>query len=134
MQKFPINSYESGIQFLERKWCENAIESKRLKLSGFPALPHVPRQKYDCRTKEAQIQREVYEIYNSTILLLDDAIRTKRICPISVSSFQATGFGSEYNKQAVINRLGHTNSRIYTTITKSNYDKFEHRFATKSSI
>jgi hypothetical protein len=89
------------IRKLETEYCENLILVKRERIArllghkylGEPSKTLI-RPRFDCRSEEALVQKEVYADYAETLNLLDQeisrAMMTKRIIPIQLSNYNNT--------------------------------------------
>jgi len=90
-----------SIKKLETDYCENLILVKRERIARLSGQKYVGepsktliRPRFDCRSEEALIQKEVYADYAELLNHLDheiaQAMMTKRIVPIQLTHYNNT--------------------------------------------
>jgi hypothetical protein len=90
-----------SIKKLETDYCENLILVKRERIARLSGQKYVGessktliRPRFDCRSEEALIQKEVYADYAHLLNQLDQeitrAMMTKRIVPVQVTDYDKT--------------------------------------------
>jgi hypothetical protein len=90
-----------SIKKLETDYCENLIRVKRERIARLTGQKYVGepsktliRPRFDCRSEEALIQKEVYADYAHVLNHLDQeitrAMMTKRIVPIQLHYYDST--------------------------------------------
>lgn len=90
-----------SIKKLETDYCENLILVKRERIARLSGQKYVGessktliRPRFDCRSEEALIQKEVYADYAHLLNQLDQEITrtmmTKRIVPFQVTDYDKT--------------------------------------------
>lgn len=90
-----------SIKKLETDYCENLIRVKRERIARLSGQKYVGepsktliRPRFDCRSEEALIQKEVYADYAHLLNQLDQeisfAMMTKRIVPIQLAYYDNT--------------------------------------------
>jgi hypothetical protein len=105
----------------EHAWCQQLIQNKERKIFAllnyetFVPSMSVKRQRFDCRTAEAKLQRDVLKLYENRLLELDARIE----------EITKTRFASMCNRQA---------SQHFIDFVGGNdiYEKFERRLSTQN--
>lgn len=105
----------------EHAWCQELVQNKERKIFALlnyePFVPSmsVKRQRFDCRTGEAKLQRDVLKLYENRLLELDARIE----------EITKTRFASMCNRQA---------SQHFIDFVGGNdiYEKFERRLSTQN--
>lgn len=102
---------------LEHAWCQELILNKELKIrsliefeSFFPTM-RCKRQRFDCRTHEAKLQRDILKIYEPRLLELD----------AKIEEITKSRFASLCNRQV--------SEHFIDFVGKDLYEKFERRIS-----
>jgi hypothetical protein len=112
----------------EHAWCQEFLKKKQQQLDCLTGknviVPKMTlrRQRFDCRTREAKLQQEVFKIYEPLLLELDTKL-SSRIALTHVSSdtlTQSTDFQLRCNREV-------TQQFIDTIGGKDVFDKLERR-------
>jgi hypothetical protein len=119
---------QSTVEQAEHAWCQAILQSKKEILAFGTSLTKVAhRQKYDCRTPEAEVQQAVFKLYENAISEVDARIanraKLQRICPIGVTAAAPKSF-----EELCEDRDGTAKEYLIGTLGQATFDKFEHRF------
>jgi len=121
-------SADQNIICAEHAWCQEFLKNKQQQIDAMTEknviVPKMTlrRQRFDCRTREAKIQQEVFKIYEPLLLELDAKL-SSRIALTHVSSdtlTQPTDFQLRCNREV-------TQQFIDVIGGKEVFDKFERR-------
>ena len=121
-------SADQNIICAEHAWCQEFLKKKQQQIDAMTEKNVIVqkmtlrRQRFDCRTREAKLQQEVFKIYEPLLLELDAKL-SSRIVPTHVSSetlTQPTHFQLRCNREV-------TQQFIDTIGGKDVFDKLERR-------